>query len=148
MIEGYSDPVNRSPVRGRWGGSPLYGLCWYARSQREKVLGSGPQSPPIFTVSNEDWVAGVSHTSNFEPTSTQLVIKWLKFFFLLPRRKKDNIVRTMKLNHPKNVCFSFFYPLKVTGELEIESLSWVHRGELAMGRNWYHSLPLTILMGS
>ena len=50
----------------------------------------------------------------------------------------------MKQNHRKHVYLSFFNPLKVTGELEIESLGRVHGGELgggelAMGRNWYHS---------
>ena len=50
----------------------------------------------------------------------------------------------MKQNHRKHVYLSFFNPLKVTGKLEIESLGWVHGGELgggelAMGRNWYHS---------
>ena len=75
--------------------------------------------------------------------STQLAIKCLKFIFLLPR-KKDNFVRTMKQNHTKHFYFSFFNPVKVTGELEIESLGWVYRGELgggelAMGLNRYHS---------
>ena len=37
----------------------------------------------------------------------------------------------------KHVYFSFFSPVKVTDELEIESLGWVHGGELAMGRNRY-----------
>ena len=57
-----------------------------------------------------------------------------------------------KQNHTKYVYFSFFNPLKVTGELEIESLGWVHGGEqggdeLAMGRNRYHStrLPFEIM---
>ena len=54
-------------------------------------------------------------------TSTQLAIKCSKFIILLPRRK-DNIVRMMKQNHRKHVYLSFFNPLKVTGELEIESL--------------------------
>ena len=50
----------------------------------------------------------------------------------------------MKQNHTKHVYFSFFNPLKVTGELEIESLGWVHGGdlgggELTMGQNRYHS---------
>ena len=59
--------------------------------------------------------------------------------------RKDNIVRTMKQNHIKHVYFLFFNPLKVTGELELETLGWVHgdelnfmqlgRGELAIGRN-------------
>ena len=35
------------------------------------------------------------------------------------------------------VYFSFFNPLKVTDELEIESLGSVHGGELATGRNRY-----------
>ena len=52
----------------------------------------------------------------------------------------------MKQNHTKHVYFSFFNPLKVTDELEIESLGWVHEelsgGELAMGQNWYHSIQL------
>ena len=48
----------------------------------------------------------------------------------------------MKRIHTKNVYFSFFNPLKVTGELELESLGWVHGGELgggelAMERNRY-----------
>ena len=67
----------------------------------------------------------------------------LKIAFLLPRWR-ENIVRTMKQNHTKHVYFSFFNPLKVTGELEIENLGWVNGGELgggelAMGRNRYHS---------
>ena len=46
------------------------------------------------------------------------------------------------LNETKHVYFSFFNPLKVTDELEIESLGWVHGGklgggELTMGRNRY-----------
>ena len=45
----------------------------------------------------------------------------------------------MKQNHTKHAYFSFFDPLKVTGELEMESLGRVHGGELAMGRNRYHS---------
>ena len=74
----------------------------------------------------------------------------LKFIFLLPRKGK--IVRTMKQNHTKHVYFSVFYPLKMTGGLEIESLGrvywgelgggelkWRRIGELAMGRNWYYS---------
>ena len=61
-----------------------------------------------------------AHTK-FAFTSTQLAIKCLKFIFLL-LRKKDKIVRTKKQNHIKHVYFSFFNPLKVTGELEIESL--------------------------
>ena len=65
----------------------------------------------------------------------------LKIIFPLPR-KKDNAVRTMNQNHTKHVYFSFFNPLKVTDELEIESLRWVHAGELCggeltMGRNRY-----------
>ena len=37
----------------------------------------------------------------------------------------------MKHNHRKHVYFSFFQnPLKVTGELEMESLGWVRWGEL------------------
>ena len=81
-------------------------------------------------------------STEFAPTSTQLAIKCYKFIVLLPR-KKDNTVRMMKQNHRKHVYLSFF-PFKVTGELEIESLGWVHGGELgggelAMGRNWYHS---------
>ena len=36
----------------------------------------------------------------------------------------------MKQNHTKHVYFSFFNPLKVTGKLEIDSLGWVHGGEL------------------
>ena len=39
----------------------------------------------------------------------------------------------MKQNHAKHVYFSFFNPLKVTGELEIESLGWVYWGELGGG---------------
>ena len=51
----------------------------------------------------------------------------------------------MKQNLTKQVYFSFFNPLKVTGELEIECSGWVHGGELgggelAMGRNRYHSV--------
>ena len=38
------------------------------------------------------------------------------------------------------VYFSFFNPLKVTDELEIESLEWVHGFELTMGRNRYKPL--------
>ena len=37
----------------------------------------------------------------------------------------------------KHVYFSLFNPLMVTDELEIESLGWVHGGELSMGRNRY-----------
>ena len=42
----------------------------------------------------------------------------------------------------KHVYFSFFNPLMVTDDLEIESLGWVHGGELSggelvMGRNPY-----------
>ena len=51
--------------------------------------------------------------------------------------KKDNIVRMMKQNHTKHVYFSFFNPLKVNDEFEIESLEWVLGGELAMGWNRY-----------
>ena len=54
-------------------------------------------------------------------SSTQLAIKCLKFIFLL-LRKKDNIVRKTKQHNTKHVYFSFSNPLKVTGELEIESL--------------------------
>ena len=44
----------------------------------------------------------------------------------------------MKQNYTKHVYSSFLNPLKVTGELEVESLGWVHGdelggGELAMG---------------
>ena len=50
----------------------------------------------------------------------------------------------MKQNHTKHVYFSYFNPLKVTGELKIENLGWVHGtelggGKLAMGPNRYHS---------
>ena len=56
----------------------------------------------------------------------------------------------IKQNLSKHVNFSFFNPLKVTGELEIECSGWVHGihggelggGELAMGRNRYHSVYL------
>ena len=41
------------------------------------------------------------------------------------------------------VYFSFFNPLKVTDELEIESLEWVHGFELTMGRNRYKPLRNT-----
>ena len=51
---------------------------------------------------------------HIDSTSDQL----LKIY-LLPR-KKDNIVHTMKQNHTKHIYFSFFNPLKMTGELEIE----------------------------
>ena len=40
--------------------------------------------------------------NEFDPMSTQLAIKCLKFIFLL-QRKKDNIVRTMKQNHTKHI---------------------------------------------
>ena len=65
----------------------------------------------------------VSPQSEFAPTSTQLAMKWLKFIliFLLPRIN-DNIMRMMKQNHKIHIYFSFFNPLKVTGELEKESL--------------------------
>ena len=48
----------------------------------------------------------------------------------------------MKQNRTKHVYFSLFNPLKVTEELQIESLGWVHGGELgggklAMGWNRY-----------
>ena len=81
--------------------------------------------------------------TEFALTSTQPATKCLKFLFLLPR-KKDNIVRTTKQNDAKHAYFSFFNPLKVTDKLEIESSGCVHggergRGELAMGRNRYHS---------
>ena len=58
--------------------------------------------------------------TEFAPTSTQLAINCYKFIVLSPR-KKDNIVRMMKQNHEKHLYLSFFNPLKVTGELEIES---------------------------
>ena len=41
----------------------------------------------------------------------------------------------MKQNHTKYVYFLFFNPLKVTGELKIESLGWVHGGKLGGGKN-------------
>ena len=44
---------------------------------------------------------------------------------------QDNKVRTMKQNHIKHVYISFLNLLKVTGELEIESLGLVHGDELA-----------------
>ena len=48
----------------------------------------------------------------------------------------------MKQNHTNHVYFSFFNPLKVTDELEIESLGWIHGGEIgggepSMGRDQY-----------
>ena len=51
----------------------------------------------------------------------------------------------MKQNLTEHVYFLFFNPLKVTDELEIESLGWVHGGELgggelAVGGNRYHFL--------
>ena len=39
----------------------------------------------------------------------------------------------MNQKYTKHVYFSFFNPLKVTGELEIESLGWVYWGELGGG---------------
>ena len=36
----------------------------------------------------------------------------------------------IKPNHTKHAYISFFNPLKVTGKLEIESLEWVHGGEI------------------
>ena len=56
--------------------------------------------------------------------------------------KKDNIVSTVKQNHTKHVYFSFFNPLKGTGDLEIESLAWVHGDGLTMGQNRYHLIIL------
>lgn len=64
----------------------------------------------------------------------------LKMYLSPTEKKTDNIVCTMKQNHPRHVYFSFFNLGKVTGELEIESLGLVHSGELAMGRNRYHCL--------
>ena len=46
----------------------------------------------------------------------------LKIYLSLTEKEKDNIVRTTKQNHIKLVYLSFFNPLKVTGEPEIESL--------------------------
>ena len=65
---------------------------------------------------------------HIDSTSDQV----LKFIFLLPR-KNDNIVHAMKQNHTKHFYFSFFNPLKVADELEIENLGWVHGGELGGG---------------
>ena len=39
----------------------------------------------------------------------------------------------MKQNHTKHVYFSLFNPSKVTDELEIEGLGWLHGGELGGG---------------
>ena len=64
----------------------------------------------------------------------------LKIYILLPR-KKGNILRTMKRNRTDHVCFSFFNPLKVTGELEIESLGCIH------GANSVGAKPATIVNG-
>ena len=65
------------------------------------------------------------------PTSTHLAIEFISPLL----RKNNNIVRTMKQNHTKQVYFSFFNPWNVTDEPEIESLG--HGGELDMGRNRY-----------
>ena len=76
--------------------------------------------------------------TKFAPTSTQLAANCLKFIFLLPW-KNDNIVPTMRRNHTKHVYFSFFTPLKATGELESLALEG-GGGKLAMGWNRYHSV--------
>ena len=78
----------------------------------------------------------------FASTSTQLA-NWTllrmcpswhsPFKIYLSFTQKGNIVRTMKQNHTKHVYFSVFYPLKVTGGLEIESLGRVYWGELSGG---------------
>ena len=54
--------------------------------------------------------------------------------------KKDNIVCMMKQNYTKHVYSLSLNPLKMAGELEIESLEGVHgcklgRSECAMGQN-------------
>ena len=61
--------------------------------------------------------APIEFTPHIDSTSDQV----LKIYLSLTQ-KKENIVRTMKQNHTIHVYFSFFNPLKVTGELEIESL--------------------------
>ena len=71
--------------------------------------------------------------TEFAPTSTHLAIKYFKFIFLIPRKKRQYCA----YDETKHVYFSFFNLLNVTEELEIESLGWVHGGELAMGQNWY-----------
>ena len=75
--------------------------------------------------------------TEFAPTSTDLAIKCLKFIFLKPKKRQY-----CTHYETKHVYFSFFNPVKVTDELEIESLGWVHGGELGggeltMGRNRY-----------
>ena len=47
----------------------------------------------------------------------------------------------LKQNHRTHVYFSFFNPLKVTGELEIESLGCIH------GANSVGAKPATIVNG-
>ena len=48
-------------------------------------------------------------------------------------KRKDSTVRMIKQNRTKHIYFSLFNPLKVTGELEIESLEWVQGCELGGG---------------
>ena len=60
--------------------------------------------------------------------------------FLIPRKRQY-----CAHDATKHVYFSFFNPLKVTDQLEIESLGWVYGGELCwgeliMGRNRYKPL--------
>ena len=40
----------------------------------------------------------------------------------------------IKQNRTEHFYFSLFNSLKVTGELEIESLGWIHGGELSGGK--------------
>ena len=84
---------------------------------------------------------------HIDSTSDQV----LKLCLSLTEKKRQHCARAHnKQNHTKHVYFSFFNPLKVTGELEIESLGWVHGGELSgggldIGRNKYHSCEYTRL---
>ena len=76
-------------------------------------------------------------------TSNQVVKIYLSL-----TEKKDNIVRTMKQNHTKHIHFSFFNPLKVTGELKISRKFRISSWERSRWRRTRHGAkPVSFLPG-
>ena len=97
-------------------------------------------------VFNEAWATESKGSCRFRPTASspphRLATKYLKFIFLLPR-KKDNIVCTMKQNHTKHVYFSFFISIEGDWRTQNRKLRMSSWGRKGWGRTNHGAKPVS-----